>query len=236
MMKTMIIILTLGSFFLIVFSPVPAQAATIDLIFQGNVLSANLKEAHLKDILERFKKEKGISWKGSPSLLEEKITVRFIDLSLNEGLKRILGSMNHSLIFDEHERLASVIIIGSKTNGKVTSKSRMVAQNKRTQRSQAKEIEKSSMSGHRPPIVSADIKPPRLSPEDVAEKMENLKVRKNCPTPGGLPKVSKEDLENLNAVNKLPPLRGNVNEEDLEKLKPNKSMSPSGNSFNVSKK
>ena len=38
MMKTMIIILILGSFFLIVFSPVPAQAATIDLTFQGNVM------------------------------------------------------------------------------------------------------------------------------------------------------------------------------------------------------
>lgn len=108
--RAIIVILTVGLFFLSVFSPVPTRGAGIDLTFQGDILSASLKGARLKEILEKLEREKGISWRGDSSLLEGKITVPFRDLSFHEGVKRILGSMNHCPIFNASERLASVII------------------------------------------------------------------------------------------------------------------------------
>jgi len=137
-MRALTVILTLSAFFLSVFTPVPVQAAPIDLTFKGDVLSANLNETRLKEILGKLEREKGISWIGDSSLVEEKITLQFKDLSLSEGVKRILGSMNHCLIFDANERLASVILIGEKTRGKVKTGRKIGAQNKRTQQRQIK--------------------------------------------------------------------------------------------------
>ena len=89
-MRTFIIILTLGSVFFGLFSASTTRGAHIDLTFQGDVLSANLKEIPLRDILEKLEAEKGVSWTGNSSIGEKKITRRFKDLSLEDGMKRIL--------------------------------------------------------------------------------------------------------------------------------------------------
>jgi len=239
-MRALIIILTLGSFFLSAFTPVPAQAASIDLTFQDDVLSANLKEVRLKDVLERLEREKGISWKVDFSLLEEKITVQFTDLYLHKGVKRILGSMNHSLIFDENERLACVIIIGEKTHDKVTPKGRMVAQNKRTQQNQDVKAEKISgaSSGPVPESfkVMRNVTLPGSSSEPTAEEMEKFKVIKNLPPPGGSTQVSEEVLESFKVRKNLPPPGGTpqVSKEALESLKVRKNLPPPGGAPQVS--
>ena len=77
-MKILIVILIAGVFFLNVLSPVPARGAGIELTFQDNVFSAKLKDARLKEILEKLKREKGILWKGDSSLLEEGFWMTFL--------------------------------------------------------------------------------------------------------------------------------------------------------------
>ena len=233
-MRALIIILTMGLTLWSVFIPVPVQAATIDLTFQGDVLSANLKAARLKEILGKLEREKGISWKGNPSLLEEKITLRFRDLSLNEGVKRILGSMNHCLIFDADERLVSVIIFGEKTRGKVIPKGRILAQNKRTQQNQAVKAEKTSgvSSGTVPESfkVMRNVTLPGSSSEPTAEEMEKFKVIKNLPPPGGSTQLSKEILESFKVIKNLPPPGGTpqVSQEVLDSFKVRRNLPPPG--------
>ena len=239
-MRALIITLTVGLLLLSVLSPVPARGAGIDLTFQGNVLSANLKEAQLKEILEKLEREKGISWKGESSLLEEKITVQFRNLSLHEGVKRILGSMNHCLVFDKDERLASVVIIGKKTHGQVRPKGRVVAQKKRThegQAAKAEEISKAS-GGHvvvtkkdrEDPKAMRTTQPPGGSYQPTAEEMGKFKVVKNLPPPGDSTKVSKEVLESFKVIKNLPPPGGSneVSEEVRESFKVLKNLPPPG--------
>jgi hypothetical protein len=217
-MRTLIIILTLGSVFLGLFPASTTRGAHIDLTFQGDVLSVNLKETQLKEILGKLEREKGISWNGNSSLLEERITLQFKDLSLNEGVKRILGSMNYCLIFDANERLASVIIIGEKIRGRVMPSRKIVAQSKRTQQSQPAKAEKTREVSNGPPVankkdhggfrVIRNVPSPVDVSEPTAEEIESLKVRKNLPPPGGAPQVSEEALESLKVRRNLPPPGG----------------------------
>ena len=193
-MRTLIIILTLGSVFFGLFSASTTRGAHIDLTFQGDVLSANLKEIPLRDILEKLEAEKGVSWTGNSSIGEKKITRRFKDLSLEDGMKRILASMDYCLIFDSNERLASVIIIGEKIRGKVMPNTRIVAQNKRTQQTHTAKTNKTREVSNGPPAVNKKdhdgFRVIRNIPstidvsEPTAEEVESLKVRKNLPPPG----------------------------------------------------
>ena len=212
-MKVLIVIFAVVLFFFSIFTPSPAQSASIELTFKGDVLSANLKGVCLEEILEKLEREKGISWKGASSLLEEEITVRFKDLSLDEGVKRILRSMNHYLIFDADERLASVTIIGVKTGGQVISKGRIVTQKKRTKINRTSKAEETSEAygGHVALTkknqegfkVIRNATLPGSSSEPDAEEMDNFKVAKNLPPPRGLTQVSQEVLDSFKVIKNI---------------------------------
>ena len=194
-MRALIITLTVGLFLLSVLSPVSARGAGIDLTFQDDFLSANLNEACLKEILEKLESEKDIFWKGDSSLLEEKITVQFRNLSLHERLKRILGTMNHCLIFDTDEILASFLVIGKKTHGQAMPKERIVAQKNQAHKSQAVKAEEISVppagnvvvtkKDREDPKALRTAQPPGGSYQTTAEEMEKFIVVKNLPPPGG---------------------------------------------------
>jgi hypothetical protein len=76
-------------------------------------ISANLKDVRLAVIRGILEKEKGIEIISPTVLLNEKITVAFTDLSIEEGLRRILASFNYSLIFNEEEEITGAMIIDS---------------------------------------------------------------------------------------------------------------------------
>jgi len=238
-MKVLIVIFAVVSFFFSIFTPVPAQSAGIGLTFKGDVLSANLNGACLEEILEKLEREKGISWKGDSSLLEEKITVQFKDLSLDEGVKRILRSMNHYLIFDADERLAGVIIIGEKTGGQFISKGRIVAQKKRTHERQVAKADESEAYGG--PVattktnqesfkVMRNVTAPGGSSEPAAEEIENFKVAKNLPAPGGSTQVSQEVVDSFKVIKNISPPGGSaqVSQEVLDSFKVRKNLPPPG--------
>jgi hypothetical protein len=104
-------------------------ATGVDLVFKEETLSANLDEVPLKVVLEKISREKGIWIKGKGSVLEGKVSLQFRDLSLQDGLRRILAQCNYILVFNRAGRLVELYIIGkdkSQTAGILTTKSDVV--------------------------------------------------------------------------------------------------------------
>lgn len=82
------------------------------LVFQGGTFSANLVEESLKNVFEKLQKQTEIRFRIPDSEMEEKVSVQFENLTLQEGLRRILRTMNYSLLFDRNNNLAAVFVFG----------------------------------------------------------------------------------------------------------------------------
>ncbi len=92
----------------------------IDLNIKGRIMSAELEGVPLRLILEKLKREKGIWYRGSePELGEKRVSIRFKDLPLEEGLRRILSGMDHVLLFDQEKGLVGLVILGKKESGRI---------------------------------------------------------------------------------------------------------------------
>jgi len=87
------------------------------LVFQGATVTANLKEVPLKTVFEKVQKETGIWFKVAESEVDERVSIQFENLSVKEGLKRILRTMNYSFLFDQDNHLIGAFVFG-KTNRK----------------------------------------------------------------------------------------------------------------------
>lgn len=98
-----------------------AQNSSID--FQGSNITASLKETPLKNIIEEFQKEKGIWFKSPKSLLDERVSVEFENLSIREGLKRILRTMNYSFLFDKDNNIIGIFVFGKANRVRKTTDS-----------------------------------------------------------------------------------------------------------------
>jgi hypothetical protein len=82
------------------------------LVFQGATFTANLEEASLKNVFQKLQKETGIWFRVPESGLDERVSVQFENLSIEEGLKRILHTMNYSLLFDQNNNLIGAFVFG----------------------------------------------------------------------------------------------------------------------------
>jgi type II secretory pathway component GspD/PulD (secretin) len=91
---------------------VAAGEESSTLIFQGATFSANLEEVSLESVFDKILKETGIWFRVPESDLEEKISVRFKNLPVQEGLRRILRTMNYSLLFDQDNKLIGAFVFG----------------------------------------------------------------------------------------------------------------------------
>jgi hypothetical protein len=89
----------------------PAAAKKNDVRLDDSKISAEIEDAHLKDVLNKINEQKRFSVKGDPDLLDRKISVSFSDLSLRDGLKRILGPINYVLLFDDSQQPSGVILL-----------------------------------------------------------------------------------------------------------------------------
>ena len=78
---------------------------------QGGRMSVDLKEASLISVARDIERQAGISFKGDESLLEESVSVAFTDLTLEQGIKRILATLNYSLLFDHRGEISEVMIL-----------------------------------------------------------------------------------------------------------------------------
>lgn len=84
-------------------------------------ISAELTNVPLTDIVRKIEAQGGIWLEAGADLAGNKISVRFTDLSLKEGLKRILTNMNHSLVYNADGKVAGVFILSQ--GGKKQDKS-----------------------------------------------------------------------------------------------------------------
>ena len=96
-----------------------ANQKELEIQFTEKTLSVHITSMSLKDVCDRIKQKKAIWFSGSEELLKEKVTVQFENLAIDKGLKRILSRMNYTFIYNRHNVLITVIIIGTK-DGKST--------------------------------------------------------------------------------------------------------------------
>ena len=93
-----------------------AEENTIHLSFNNRFFSARIRQAPRNNILKRINEKTGIWFKlltkEKESGLDEKVSVEFKNISIEDGLDRIFGSVNHCLIFDKQAYVIGVYILG----------------------------------------------------------------------------------------------------------------------------
>lgn len=248
--KTLIVCLIVLASLIGPISGLRAGEKEMILDFQGQTFSASLKAIPLRLILEELEREKGIWFKGIPSLLDEEITVQFAALSLENGIKRILASKNYSLVFDRDGEPTGVVIIGRVASDMTTSEVRT----DRARRSIASrppkkrvidvgglEVTRDSRPSGGPEVftdedpesvkVVTDAPGPGGSVKVTAEEVTNFTVTRNCPPPGGPVEVTEQEVENFKIVRDSPPPGGpvEVTAEELQGFKIIKDCPPPGN-------
>jgi hypothetical protein len=116
--------------FLLLFPPeMFGDIGQLELDFNGKTCSLSIAKVPLKKVLTKIKEEKGIWFNVTRTSAEETISIRFRDLSIREGIKRILRNFNYSLHFDQNGKLLGATILGMKEGSdyrskKLSSKSR----------------------------------------------------------------------------------------------------------------
>jgi hypothetical protein len=125
--KTILTSLVSSLAFLLFTASILAEERIIDLDFGASTLSADIKEAPLRAVIEEIKRQEEGIWfkiwlKGTKTSLDDKVSVRFTHLSIRDGMDRIFSSMNYSLIFDQHGKLLGVFLLGkpARARGRVT--------------------------------------------------------------------------------------------------------------------
>ena len=208
-----------GFFLILVFYPESLEAKEADLTINGEYLSADLKGTSLNAIFEALEREKGIWFKGDLSLLDEKVTVQFTDHSLEDGIKRILASMNYCLVFESDGVLLGAILIGKEKGGPasvqytadVTKKTiplRVKKKNVNPGRNNEADIvmdgppiSKSTESSNQNFKILTNTKsqdaPAKMTPE---QQLETLKVLRAQPSQGAPDEMTAEQIKNMKAI------------------------------------
>ena len=75
--------------------------------FENNLLSLSAKKADLKNILNDISKIRDISIRFPPSL-DKKITLKIKEISIREGLERLLKDFNYSIIYSGPKKQAAI--------------------------------------------------------------------------------------------------------------------------------
>ena len=167
------------------------------------LLSVNLKDTSLLEVARDIEKRSGVWFRGDETLFQEQISVTFNDLTLEEGLKRILTNLNYSLMFDTKNKVAGVMVMGEgkpagTQPGRPGAQPPRVATPPGTSPRPAPTV-RARPSTSTPPAATVR-RPPRAVPQPaeggVASQTpgsgaaqsatpEAFKVQENAPTPGG---------------------------------------------------
>ena len=95
---------------LLLIGPGPAMAEDLSITFEEETFSAHVEESPLKVVTEKIESETGIWFKAGQALLQERVSVAFDGLPLEEGLERILSKMSYSLVFDDDDEVVGVFL------------------------------------------------------------------------------------------------------------------------------
>ena len=223
---TLIVCLTALAFLISPLSTTWSTEENLSLKFQGRIFSAHIRGVPLRLVLEKLEREKGIRFKGPGSLLDERVTVQFTALPLEDGMKRILASMNCSFVFGRDGKLQGVVIIGRAASGIPSGRFGTVT-NRRSSSSRPSEKHASTIEASdvvracQPPggpavitqkelksfRIMQNISPPGGSLEVTAREREKFKVMRNCPPQRSPIEFSGKELENFKVIENCPPPR-----------------------------
>ena len=86
--------------------PNPLNAFDTDIFVQDGRLHARIDQKPLDEVLDRVNKETGILVFVDPSILTSEVTAHFQGMSMEEGLKKIVGHQSYAMIFypDQNSR------------------------------------------------------------------------------------------------------------------------------------
>jgi len=155
--------------------PVKPSSHDGAVLIKNGRASTNAENVPIMEMLLMIQEQCSIWFKCNESLLDEKVSVQFKDLALEDGIKRILSSMNHVFVFDANGRLAGVMILGKSKTGMDTAKNRQLSpRNPPTARALSRDTAKdyfesmspsSERSKPRPVIQKAQlVKHPNIKP------------------------------------------------------------------------
>ncbi len=94
-----------------------SSLASIDSIapenvkFDGNNISVQAEDIMLGKLLKTIRKSTGIEFELRGYLLERKISVGFKELSLLEGIRKIINPLSYAVVYDPDDKIRKVIII-----------------------------------------------------------------------------------------------------------------------------
>jgi len=74
--------------------------------FKGDLLTVDIREVNLEQVLRQISSKNGITFLLPPSLGEEKVMVRFSSYKIDEGLNKILAPYNRIFIYNTEENNA----------------------------------------------------------------------------------------------------------------------------------
>ena len=106
-------ILLLAVFLLTASIPSLYAQDSMQIELKGKTISAEIKNVPAGKVLQYLKEHNILWFQGDEPLLNKKISTSFENLSLTEGLRRILISFNHAMIFDKAGNLRGLVLVES---------------------------------------------------------------------------------------------------------------------------
>ena len=89
-----------------------------ELLIENGVVSADLREIPLGKILEQVREKANVWYECERTLLREKISIQFNEVSLKDGMKRILAHFDYALEFNDGGELVGLVLIGKSGSGR----------------------------------------------------------------------------------------------------------------------
>jgi hypothetical protein len=127
----------------------------------------------LGELLEAIERETGIQFEVDEGILEEKIFVDLADVPLSEGIKKIIPSLNHAIVYGPSGKIRRVVLIGQ---GKASG---IISTGKKGDDSSITPDRSSSTGGR---VVQSEATPKGSEPEKPAVEgppgAENIKYQK----------------------------------------------------------
>lgn len=121
-MKVLFTMLGVLLFLLLLPTEMFGDIGQLEVDFSGERCSLDIAKMPLKTVLTKINDEEGIWFKVTQSSAEETVSIRFRDLSIREGMERILRNFNYSLHYDQNGKLLGATILGMKERAKHWSK------------------------------------------------------------------------------------------------------------------
>ncbi len=95
------------------FSRGSSNTSKIGLRIEEGKITADIKDIPLYVVFNEIRERQGLWFEGNKDLLARKVSVKFEDLPLTEGIEKILYPLSYSMVFDSQGVLKGLYIVDS---------------------------------------------------------------------------------------------------------------------------